>query len=86
MDYEISPNDPVSIAVVKAVGKFENSAPSSLPHLYETIDPDCLDGLYSSRTDRSHRLGGYVSFVFSNSRVTVGNAEYLTVEDVTRTS
>lgn len=86
MEYEIGPGDPVSIAVVKAVGEFENCAPGSLPHLYETIDPDCLDGLYSSRRDGSHRVGGHVSFVFSNSRVTVDNAEYLTVEDVTRTS
>lgn len=86
MEYDIDPDGPVSIAVVKAVGEFENCAPSSLPHLYETIDPDRLDGLYASRIDGSHRVGGHVSFVFSNSKVTVDNAEYLTVEDITRPS
>lgn len=84
MEYDIDQEDPISIAVVKAVGEFENCAPSSLPRLYETIDPDCLDGLYSPQVDGSHRVGGHVSFVFSSSKVTVDNSEYVTVEDVAR--
>ncbi|WP_227378580.1 HalOD1 output domain-containing protein [Haladaptatus halobius] len=83
MEYEIGEDQSASVAVVKAVSEFEDCSPNSLPPLHETIDTDCLDGLYSARPNGTHRSGGCVSFVFSDSQVRVDNGEYITVHDTT---
>jgi Halobacterial output domain 1 len=82
MEYDIGAEQSVSVAVTKAVSEFEDCSLNSLPPLYETVAPDCLDGLYSTQADGTCRNEGSISFVFSNSQVKVDNQEYILVQEV----
>jgi hypothetical protein len=80
MDHEISVDESVSMAVVRAVSAVENRDPVTLPPLSAVLDPDALDALFDSTYDGKQRIGGQVSFVFSECRITVEHGEYLTAE------
>lgn len=80
MRYEIESDEPVTMAVVKAVSDAEGREPCSIPPLFEVVDTDALDTLFASLTDGTPRVGGRVSFVYGDSWVTVENAEFVTVE------
>jgi hypothetical protein len=82
MEYNISPEEPVSQAVVTAVSIFEGRDPTTIDPLTETIDPDALDQIFTSRFNGRPRCGGRVSFVYSQSRITVDNNEYVEVSPV----
>lgn len=83
MEYEIGPDESVSVAVVRAVSAVEDRDPMSLRPLTEVLDPDALDSLFGPRGNGDPRPGGSLSFVYSECRVTVDNGEYLTLESVT---
>jgi hypothetical protein len=69
----------VSEVVVEAVSATENSPPTSLPPLYNTVDPDALDMIFKeTENDTSDRIG-YISFQYSDSVVTIGKNGYLSV-------
>lgn len=80
MEYEIEPGESVSMAVVHAVSAVEGRDPRSLDLLADVLDPDALDALFSPQADGTPRLGGRVTFVYSDCRVTVDNSEYLTLQ------
>lgn len=80
MEYEIDPDESVSMAVVYAVSAVEGREPRSLEPLADVLDPDALDALFAPLADGTLRPGGRVSFVYSECRVTVDNAEYLTLQ------
>ena len=79
MEYEIGVDEPVSMAVVRAVSAIEDRDPLSLPPLANVLDTDALDTLFAPRADGTVRTGGRVSFVYSSCRLTVDNGEYLTL-------
>ena len=79
MESDIEADEPVSMAVVRAVSAVEGRDPRSLPPLEKALDTDALDALFDSRRDGTARTGGQVSFVYSNCRLTIDNGEYLTV-------
>ncbi|WP_311171406.1 HalOD1 output domain-containing protein [Halobellus ordinarius] len=76
MKYDISPDESVAQAVVMSVSEFENTAFSDLPPIYETIDPDALNTIFTDEEATIH-----LSFSYSNSHIVVCNGESLTVED-----
>jgi len=80
MEYDIGNDEPVSMAVVRAVSAAEGREPLSLPPLANVLDIDALNALFESRCDGTARTGGQVSFVYSNCRLTIDNGEYLTVK------
>ena len=82
MEYEIEDDEPVSLAVVRAVAAVEGREPCALRPLAEVVDPDALDALFEPRGDGEARTGGHLSFVYSSCRVTVDNGEYLTLRPV----
>jgi hypothetical protein len=75
MNYDISPDESVSQAVVSGVSKFEDTAFTDLPSLYETIDPDALNKMF---IDENANIK--LSFSYSNSLVVVCDGESLRVE------
>ncbi len=78
MEYDIDQDEPVSMAVVRAVSAVEGREPESLPPLENVVDTDALDALFDPRPDGKARSGGKLSFVYSESHLTVDNGEYLT--------
>lgn len=80
MEYEISADEPVSVAVVRAVSAVRGRKPSRLPSLTDALDPDALDDVFGSRKDGTPRTGGRVSFVYGDCRVAVEHGEYLSLE------
>lgn len=79
MDYEIGVNESVSGAVVRAVSAVDGREPRSVPPLSRVLDPDALDALFDARSDGTPRIGGRLSFVYGNCRVSVDNGEYLSI-------
>lgn len=80
METEIESDEQVSTAVVRAVSAVEGRDPVKMPSLRDVIDPDALNELYGDRADGVPRAGGRLTFEYSDSRVTVQNGEFLTVE------
>lgn len=80
MEYEITSDESISTAVVRAVSAVEGRDPSGLHLLTDVLDPDALDMLFDPKFDGTSRSGGRLSFVYSQCRVTVDNGEYLTVQ------
>lgn len=80
MEHEIGADESISMAVVRAVSAIEGKEPCSIGPLAEVIDPDALDALFARRPNGKPRIGGRISFVYSQSHVTVEAGEYLSVE------
>jgi hypothetical protein len=77
VEYEIAPNESVSTAVVRAVSAIEGREPRSLRPLSDVLDPDALDALFEPKSNGQPRIGGQLSFIYSNCVVTIDNGEYL---------
>lgn len=82
MEYEIRPNESVSMAVVRAVSALEDREPDQLQPFSEVIDPDALDKIFERHQDGNPRIGGHVSFVYSSYQVTIEHGEYLRLEKI----
>lgn len=80
MEYEIGADESVSTAVVRAVSAVEGRDPRSLRPLTDVLDPDALDTLFEARSNGRPRIGGHLSFVYSNCVVTIENGEYLSLD------
>lgn len=80
MEYEISPDESVSMAVVRAVSAVEGREPCSLRPLAYVLDTDALDTIFETRANGQPRAGGSLSFIYSGCRVSIDNGEYLTIE------
>ena len=80
VEYEVGPDESVSLAVVRAVSAVEGREPDSLPPLADVLGPDALDGLFAPRSAGAARTGGRISFVYSRCSVTIDNGEYLTLQ------
>lgn len=80
MERVIEPDETVTTAVVRAVGRVRGRPPESLRPLSEVVEPKALNKLFERRHDGSSRVGGRVSFVYGECHVAVDNGEYLTVE------
>lgn len=70
-----SATDPVSMRVVEAVARSRGTHFTELPSLYETVDPDALDALFSKRSDGlpPGENGVEVSFTYAGCEVIVGS-------------
>lgn len=80
MEYELGADESVSVAVVRAVSAIEGRDPRTLPPLSEVLDPEALDDLFEAQSDGRPRVGGRLSFIYSNSAVTIENGEYLSLD------
>ena len=73
--YHAGGDEPVSMAVVQALGAVTNTPPEELPALYDSVDPDGLDALFRGRdTD------GEVRFEHAGYRITVTGAGEVRLE------
>lgn len=81
MNYEISPGETISEAVVSAVSTFEDREPTSFDPLAERIDPDAMNRLFKQQPDTMRRIG-MITFVYSHSRVTVQHNEYIKITHI----
>ena len=80
MEYDIGPEEAITTAVVRAVSAIEGRDPLSLRPIAEVLEPDAVDNIFRPRSEGSPRPGGRLSFVYSKSRVTIDNGEYMTIE------
>jgi hypothetical protein len=80
VEYEIGADESVSTAVVRAVSAIEGREPRSLRPLSDVLDPDALDALFEPRSNGRPRIGGQLSFIYSNCVVTIDNGEYLSLD------
>lgn len=80
VDHEIASDESVSMAVVRVVSALEDRDPVTLPPLSTVLDPDALDALFQSTSDGKQRIGGHVSFIYSECEITVDHGEYLIAE------
>lgn len=74
MSREIGKNDsaPLSMAVITALAEHEEVEPVELdPQLYEVIDPDALDGLFTRHRDTTRSTTGRLTFSYNGYDVDV---------------
>lgn len=70
--YDDHVSEPVSTVIVKAVAAFTNTPPTELPPLYEAINPDALNRLYSFNPPRaSGQTDGHVTFTYNDCKIRV---------------
>ena len=74
-----SVDEPPSRKIVNLVAICKNTEPLELPPLYDSIDPEALNALFSSNGFARH---GTVSFVYGGCEVTVENSGHVRVRDV----
>lgn len=66
------PAESVSGKVLDTVAARKNTEPTALhPPLYEVIDPDALDTLFSPKGDGGVRTGGEVRFTYCGYEIRV---------------
>ena len=82
MEYELAPDESVSLAVVRVVSAVEGRRPRSLRPLANVVDPTALDALFDPQGDGTPRRGGRLTFVYDGYRITVDNGEYLTLRSL----
>ena len=80
MEYEIGADESVSTAVIRAVSAVEGRSPRSLRPLSDVLNPAALDALVEPRSNGRPRIGGQLSFIYSNCVVSIDNGEYLSIE------
>lgn len=59
----------MSVGVISAIAERRGVEPTTLPPLYEWIDPDALDALFEPT--RSGRRGGRISFTYDGHDVVI---------------
>ncbi len=79
MEYEVRDTESVSTAVVRAVSAVTGKHPDSIQPLDEVIDPGALDDLFRTRDTGAPRIGGRLTFVFADCRITIDNGEFLAI-------
>lgn len=57
--------------VVEAISEATGTDPLELEPLYDTVDPDCLENLFTETASPGSQTNGRVSFTASGCRVTV---------------
>ena len=63
---------PLSREVVETVAALKNTEPTELQQpLYEVIDPDALDALFTPKRDRTARRGGEIQFMYCGYSVRI---------------
>lgn len=79
--YEVGPDERPSEAVVRATAAFTNTPVIELEPLYDSLDPDHLDGLFGASGGRSAREGSSLTFVFDGCLVSVTREAVVVRED-----
>lgn len=82
MEYELDADERLSTAVVRAVSAVEDRKPLDLPPLAGVLDPDALDMLFGINGIGKPKSGGRISFIYSQTRVTIENGEYLSIQPI----
>lgn len=82
MKYEIQPDEPISMAVVRAVSEQQNQDELSLSPLGEVIDTDCLECLFNPHQTGLSPSDSQLSFTYLDSHVTIVKGEYIQIEPV----
>jgi hypothetical protein len=63
----------LSTLVVEAVAAHEHRFPEDLEPVYQSINPDALDSLFTPLNNGASRAAGRVSFTYSGYHVTVSS-------------
>jgi len=77
---ETGEDEPVSRVVVKAVAEARGISPVDIRQpLYEAVDPDALDRIFTGATDQ---FDGQLSFTFNGCEITVTADQSVLVEPI----
>ena len=79
MECTVPADQPVSYTVISAVAEVEECCPTDLPPLYDTIDADALNALFSGETGNSPLCEGSLTFEYSDSSVTIWSDRLVTI-------
>lgn len=76
-------DDRLSIRVINAIAEHEGTTPTEIrPVLYDIIDPDALDSLFSATHEGDTRANGSVEFRYGPHEVTVHSDGRIDIERV----
>lgn len=83
--YDVTDNQQVSTRILEAVADQRGVDPLELQPLYEVVDPEALEAVFSSTVVGGNR-GGRIEFTYAGCRITItaGADRAITVEDSTQ--
>lgn len=71
----------LSVHIVRSVAEHAGTSPTKLPPLYDVLDPETLDDLFSHSTDAALSVPMSVSFPYAGYAVTVYSDKHVKVTD-----
>ena len=77
--YRIRDDESITIGLVTAVANALDCDPMEIDPLYETVDPDALESLFTSRRSGGERVGT-LTFPFNDCLVTLVDGDRVVVE------
>ena len=77
--YPIRNDESITIGLVTAVASALDCDPMEIDPLYETVDPDALESLFTSRRSGGERVGT-LTFPFNDCLVTLVDGDRVVVE------
>lgn len=72
VEHTVEEDESVNTAIVEAIAAVSDSPVTDVPPLYEVIDPDALESLFTTRQAGAFlaiRFNGYLVYVRANGRV-----------------
>ncbi|WP_227377223.1 HalOD1 output domain-containing protein [Haladaptatus halobius] len=76
----------LSTLVIEAVAAHEDRSPDDLEPIYQSINPDALNSLFTPLIDGTSRADGHVSFSYCGYHVTVSSDRTVDLEPLETTS
>ena len=73
-------NPPLSLEITETIIAHTDRTRDDLPPLYDVIDPDALENVFSPRMNGAARPNGRVVFQYAGYRVTVHANRTITIE------
>ncbi len=71
----------LSFSVIVTVADAKGVDPTELPPLHDTVDPDALDALFTTRQDSEGQPSDAVIFTYADRRVMVTRDGQISLED-----
>ena len=79
MERTVPADRSVSHTLITAVAEVEGCSPTDLPPLYDTIDADAVNALFSGETSCPPHCEGSLMFEYSDSSVTIWSDRSVTI-------
>lgn len=80
--YNIEEDESMTHAVIQAVASLLDNNPRELPPLYDSVDPEALNAIFSHRDQSSQLQGTEIKFTYLEQEITIQNGTILYISQI----